>query len=169
MHVVNIYRRETNETHGQQPNIYKNIVNNEYDYRQNGRLHPQSQQRIPTVSPFQITSTPIPQKTSHPMMYQKPQTMSITRMRTENSFPQPPPVGNTSNERRLQNSSSVPRRINSIQHYASPPPSQTEVVSQPMMITKFVHQTPQVNRTRDIRSTSAHIGEVRSVRFINYQ
>lgn len=167
-HVVNIYRRETNETHGQQPNIYKNVISSEFDYRQKERMPPTSHQRIPAVTPFQVTSTPIPQKTAPPMMYQKPQTMSITRMRTENSFPQQPPLGSTSTERRLQNSSSVPRRIQSIQHHPTPPPSQPEIHSQPMTITKIIHQTPQVSRTREVRSTSAQIGEVRSVRYINY-
>lgn len=169
MPVVNIYRREINEGHGQQPNIYKNVVNNDYEQRQKERYFPQTHQRIPTAPPYQVPLTPMPQKTaSNPVRYIKPQTMSITRMQTETHFPQQIQNAGNSTDRRLQNSSSVPRRINSIQQHQLPVTYTHEIIHQPMVVHKVIHQTPQVQRTRDVRSTSAQIGEVRSVRYVNY-
>lgn len=170
MHVVNIYRREPNEPQVQPPNIYKNAPTNDLYNRPPERPAVQTYQRIPSGANYQGTYTPVSQKTSPalPVTYLKPQTYSITRSPPETTFTQQGTGGNSSVDRRIPSSSSVPRRIQSIQQMPSGAVYGQEFVSQPMTITKVVHQTPQPQRTREVRSTSAQISEMRPVRYVNY-
>lgn len=176
--IVNIYKKDFSDPTVNPPNIYKNMTPGYYgspkivDQRNNT---PTQQTFRPNQTPSSINQTMYSNKLYMLQGYNPPKTVQNVQQKPQTSTKSNEGVfiGSSSIDRRNYTSYSVPRQIemvqinqinqqnnNNVRYLQSPVQNKPEIVSPQQSFT--------VTRSRPVRSASAQIGEVHSVRYINF-
>jgi hypothetical protein len=169
LQLVNIYRKDGNDMSNTQPNIYKTIAP-DMAARAREQQNYYQQMRAP-VHNFQVQSqTNIPQPVQ--VNYQRTQVMNTSQNIQDTRITQTVMYNPGINDRRLQTSSSVPKRVEGLAGAQVFMTRNSDPMVPPHVVTKFVQPAPQPQaqpiRTRELRSASAQIGDIYSVRYVNF-